>query len=105
MTDDGVAVPLPEDFTPPAGVADRPLTLGVRPEHLTPDPGSPLRAPVQVIEPLGNETLLYLKVGDAPVTVRVNGHPDAAVDRPLGLRLQAGRIHCFDAESGRALTA
>jgi len=102
----GASVPLPSDWTPRDGWFDRELTLGVRPEHLGVGGGSAsFAAPVQVVEPLGNETLLYFNVGDAPFTVRSQGNVQAAVDQEIAIDLPAAHIHLFDAASGEALTS
>jgi len=102
----GAALPMPADWQPGDGLFDRDLTLGVRPEHLTVGgAAASFAAPVQVIEPLGNETLLYFTIGDEPFTVRGPGNVQAAVDQDLELSFAADRIHLFDAASGEALSA
>ena len=98
------ALPLPAAWTPRDAWLDRDVVLGVRPEHLEVGPGEgAFGATVQVIEPLGNETLLYFQVGGAPVTVRAPGGVDTAVDRTLELRLPAEHLHLFELEGGAAL--
>ncbi len=113
VRDDGVALVtaagtrlgLP-GFTPPASALDRPVTLGVRPEHLAPADGDAgFTLPVQVVEPLGNETLLYFRVDDTDLVVRVPGAAVLAVETPVGLRAQPDHLHLFDPDSGRSLTA
>ena len=87
---------------------DRPLVLGIRPEHVAlraPGAADAFAAPVQVIEPLGNETLLYFTVAGRLFVVRGPGDADAAVDRPVGLALAAEHVHLFDPASGQALLA
>jgi multiple sugar transport system ATP-binding protein len=101
----GTVLPLPADWQPRDGWLDRDLILGVRPEHLALGGGAAFSAPVQVIEPLGNETLLYFTVGGAPFTVRSQGNVQATVDQDLEIALPADHIHLFDAESGAALTS
>lgn len=87
---------------------DRPLVLGIRPEHVAlraPGAADTFAAPVQVIEPLGNETLLYFTVAGRLFVVRGPGDAEAAVDRPVGLALAAEHVHLFDPASGQALLA
>ncbi|MBU0742534.1 sn-glycerol-3-phosphate ABC transporter ATP-binding protein UgpC [bacterium] len=102
----GAALPMPPGWEPRDPWLDRELTLGVRPEHLgVGGGGASFTAPVQVIEPLGNETLLYFTIGGEPFTVRSQGNVQAAVDQDVGLSLPAAHIYLFDAESGQALTS
>ena len=100
---DGTAVPLPADWTPPAAALDAEIVVGVRPEHVDVGVEGGLAVPVQVVEPLGNETLLYFEVGGEPVTVRAPGNVQAAVDEAVRLSPRAGHLHVFDA-AGAALS-
>jgi multiple sugar transport system ATP-binding protein len=100
---DGAALPLPAGWEPPAAALGRDVVLGVRPEHLDLVAGGGFAAPVQVIEPLGNETLLYTEIGGAAVTVRGPGRVDAVVGGAVNLLPRAGHLHLFDAGSGVAL--
>ena len=82
-----------------------PVTLGIRPERLGPaaDSGNRLPARVGLIEPLGDQSLVYLDWGqaDEPVVAQV---PSACAPEPgaiLELRLAAGDCHLFD-EQGLA---
>ncbi|MEO3781921.1 ABC transporter ATP-binding protein [Actinocorallia sp. B10E7] len=88
-----------------AGVPERPVTLGVRPEHLvtTPLERAGLRGVVTAVENLGGEEVAHCLVGAARVGLRG--------PRPLGLRpgdrvgLTAApeHLHLFDPDSGRRL--
>ncbi len=100
----GDVLPLPEGWEPPAEAMDREVALGVRPEHVD-LAESGFAATVQVLEPLGNETLLYTSIGGAPVTVRVPGAVEAAVDETVHLAPRADRLHVFDPASGAAITS
>jgi multiple sugar transport system ATP-binding protein len=99
-------IALPAAFQPPAGLLGHPLVLGIRPEHVRVGAeGSDvsMRAAVQVIEPLGNETLLYFSVAEQPLTVRAPGQVAAAVDQQMDLVLDAAHIHLFARDDGRNL--
>jgi multiple sugar transport system ATP-binding protein len=88
---------------PLPGVPARgPVTLGFRPEHVElAAPGSGLAGEIYVVEPLGNETLVTVRVDGALVNVRA----DAEFARPVGercaLRPAPRQVHVFDRESGR----
>ena len=80
--------------------------LGVRPEHLEPcAPGdASLTIDVDVIEPLGADTLAYGSAGEARAVVRL---PAATAIPPgkLPLRFAKEHAHWFDAATGRRLEA
>lgn len=92
-------VRLPDAYRPRAAVVDTQVVLGVRPEHVVladADRPAGLRSTVQVVESLGNETLLYFQTADQPLVVRCPGHPGAVVDQVLDLALLPEHIHLFD---------
>jgi sn-glycerol 3-phosphate transport system ATP-binding protein len=94
----GLLVPFADGRRP--GPDGRPLTIGVRPEHLA--VGTGLGMMIDLIEPLGSETLVHghLASGDdQPLTVKLTGSPPA-VDR-LSVVLQPEHVHVFDQPSGR----
>ncbi len=102
---DPTPLPLPESYAPPAAALDRDLLLGVRPEHVRAgEPGRPgpdaFATPVQVIESLGNETLLYFDVAGGTFVVRTPGSAAAAVGQPVPLTLVPEHIHLFAPDAG-----
>ncbi|HJV96772.1 MAG TPA: sn-glycerol-3-phosphate ABC transporter ATP-binding protein UgpC [Albitalea sp.] len=97
---DGAAFPLPEDIHPSAGQA---ITLGVRPEHLAVAADSPVRLKVDIVEPTGDETHLYGKVGDELVCVRVHERMAITLGQFVPLAWPLARLHVFDTASGQRL--
>jgi sn-glycerol 3-phosphate transport system ATP-binding protein len=79
------------------------LTLGIRPEHVLLDPqGLPLT--VDLIEPLGSETLLHGRLSDGtPLVVKVAGTVPPL--ETFAVTLPAAALHVFDSETGHRLTA
>src|SRR5215469_11365901 len=79
------------------------VTLGVRPEHLSPGKTGDLMGEVAVAERLGGETYLYLRIPDQPLVVvqAPGGDPTRVRDR-VALHIDPETCHLFDAE-GRAL--
>jgi|YNPMSStandDraft_1061717.scaffolds.fasta_scaffold01792_9 sn-glycerol 3-phosphate transport system ATP-binding protein len=78
-----------------------PLTIGIRPEHLVVASDGPFALRVDLVEPLGAESLVHglLPSGEA-LTVRLSGSsplPGAI----LPLSAPPLNIHVFEAESGR----
>jgi sn-glycerol 3-phosphate transport system ATP-binding protein len=84
------------------GAEGRALTIGIRPEHLSlTQDGLPLR--VDLIEPLGSESLVHGRVGETPMVVKLIGR--APSDDTLRISLQAAHMHVFDRSSGRRIEA
>jgi len=78
------------------------VELGVRPEDLQLcDPGQDgsVGGEVYVVEPLGNETLVEVRIGDSVLTVRAERGWDAPIGSPVGVRLDP-RTACFFDRSG-----
>ncbi|WP_455554918.1 sn-glycerol-3-phosphate import ATP-binding protein UgpC [Comamonas sp.] len=78
------------------------LILGIRPEHidLVETGGVPFR--VETVELLGAERLLYGKVGDEDVTVRVEeGKPFPKPGETAQIWARQDRLHWFNAETGK----
>jgi sn-glycerol 3-phosphate transport system ATP-binding protein len=79
--------------------------LGVRPEHLdVGDGGWEMRT--ETAELLGAERLIYGRVGDEQVIVRVEeNHAVPAAGQVIRVRPRPDRLHWFDASSGTRLAA
>ncbi len=99
---DGYTVRLPAGMTARlAAWPGRAVKLGVRPEIFSLDPaaGEALSALVDVVEPLGAETIVSLRVGSGSVVARLDGHVKLVPEQPATLYLDAERLHVFDAAS------
>jgi multiple sugar transport system ATP-binding protein len=84
------------------------LTLGIRPEDLriaggAAPPGLTFDAVVEVVERLGSETLLDLRVGRDSMVAAVEPAAQARSRDRLTLAMDPGRIHFFDAETEAAI--
>jgi len=98
---DGVSVPLPPHLSSRGGICK----LGVRPENLrlAPEPGDiSVAAQVSLLEPLGSETLVTLKLGAAEVIARLAASFREAPGTPVRLNLNPAHLHLFDPASGVA---
>jgi len=78
------------------------VRYGIRPEHLIVGDG-PIESEVVVVEPMGAETELVLKVGDANLVVTTHGRSEAKPGDKLKLAPQAQNAHLFDAATGLRL--
>jgi multiple sugar transport system ATP-binding protein len=88
----------------------KPVVLGIRPEHIAcaPPPGdaspeSALQAVVELIQPMGAETYLYLTGHTRPIVARVPPNHPALPNQPLVLTVDLPHSHFFDPSSGAAL--
>jgi len=82
------------------------VTLGIRPEHVhvaTAEQGEGLEATVHVTELMGNETLVFLRLGDEKIMARAAADFRAEIETPVRARLDMDKADFFDAESGEAL--
>jgi multiple sugar transport system ATP-binding protein len=103
---DGLTLDLPAAAAIRVGPArGRSLDVGVRPEHVrTPPSGAgTLDAEVDVLEPLGSETLVHWKTRLGPLVSRVEGDRVPALGDRAALQLDWDAAHFFDAESQRSL--
>ena len=90
-----------------AAHAGRELEFGLRPEHITEQRERPdsvdIKVPVEVVEPMGMETLLHVLVAGAEATARID---PAATPKPgemATLSLGMGHMHLLDPDSGKVL--
>jgi sn-glycerol 3-phosphate transport system ATP-binding protein len=85
----------------PARLNGREVVLGVRPEHLEPcgESDAAFVAAVDLVEPLGADTLAHGTVEGTRIVVRLTGAPRVSEGR-LPLRFDPARRHYFEAGSG-----
>jgi multiple sugar transport system ATP-binding protein len=108
---DGTSLPVPESRRPVARAASgRLIELGLRPEHVRPgearDTGDvAIDAKVEVIEPLGSETLTWLAVGGRSMTGRFPPEQRVKPGEQVRVTLALSRMHLFDVETGAAIAA
>ena len=110
--EDAFRTPIPTAYAAPlAAYAGGPVTLGLRPEDLyvagsasAPAATAASRWAVDVVEPMGNEVVLYASAGPHRVVARVAPQEVPAVGGGLDLVCDLAKLHFFDAETERALT-
>ncbi|MCM3088585.1 sn-glycerol-3-phosphate ABC transporter ATP-binding protein UgpC [Bhargavaea ginsengi] len=113
VTADGIRLPLPETkarIMKAAGYGEGPVTMGIRPEHVTLEPpaagGQSLAAvdsEVIVSELTGAETLLYSKLGSQELIARIDSGLDLRTGETVRLTYDMELAHFFDAQSGDRL--
>jgi multiple sugar transport system ATP-binding protein len=89
---------------------DKPVVLGVRPEAIhdsltvaAPDPGRTAEVKVEVSEPMGSETLLYLDTGATSFIARVNPTDRFDAGQKVQVTFDLAHAHIFDAATQLAL--
>jgi ABC-type sugar transport system ATPase subunit len=88
------------------GLPDGPATLGVRAEDIgIEEAGAAGTVPavMDVVEQLGWESLLHLRVGRRTLIARCPADRAPGVGSPVGLRLWPGRFYLFAGDDGRRL--
>ena len=92
-----------------AALGDRPATFGIRPEHIAVErsPGAPGAVPavVEVVEPLGAETVVEVTAAGETLVVRVPGELGVGMGAAVGLRIDPDRLLAFDHATGARIRA
>jgi multiple sugar transport system ATP-binding protein len=87
-----------------------PAILGIRPESLVVDEeggaataAGTVEAGVDLVEPLGSETLLHLRLGEDELVAKVGAGVVVEAGQRVRLRLTGAGVHLFDAQSEEAV--
>jgi len=82
------------------------LTLGIRPEDIRPateDDTATATVTVNVVEPLGESTLVYFDLGGQECTASVSGNLSTRPGEQISIVFPEDRIHLFDSVTGSAV--
>ncbi len=85
------------------------VILGVRPEIVeekTSEPASdraPFKAKVEVVEPMGNETIVYVTTGKSPLVARLITRREIKPDSEVELLIDMKRVHFFDPSNEKTI--
>ena len=85
--------------------------LGIRPESVedvaagsqAPE-GSTFSAMVNVVEPLGDEMIVYISTGKNDVICKVDSHHQIKVGQQLEFAVDLDKVHIFEADSGKNIS-
>jgi multiple sugar transport system ATP-binding protein len=93
-----------------SGAAGKKMTLGIRPEDIHDAAFAPsdcavmrLSAGVEVVEPLGAQTILNLTAGVANFVATVDPRTSAAVGGKIDVLFNCDKIHFFDSATGEVV--
>lgn len=102
-----ISVKNKEQLTALQNHVDEQLTLGVRPEDITTDsdyikknPDLTVEATVDVVEPLGSETFLYLDFCSAKLIARVPPDVSYEQNQKIKLGINSKKLHIFNTSTG-----
>jgi multiple sugar transport system ATP-binding protein len=86
------------------GTAGQAVKYGIRPEHIgLAGEGGGIAAEVVVVEPMGSQTELVVRVADVSLTVVTHGRANLRPGDRLSLCPEAGRAHVFDPATRRRI--
>ncbi len=97
----GLTFPLQGHLESLAGkYVDKDIVFGIRPEHLsdTIKEGSsaPIASTVEIAEPMGSESLVYLKAGSGNLIARIHGEHLYHLGEPVTVQLNMDKVNLFD---------
>ena len=81
----------------------QPVTVGIRPDDLSPGETPLLTGRITVQEPLGAETLIYVDVAGTEIVAKASGRTPPPVGSEVALAASPETVHVFDGASGEAI--
>jgi multiple sugar transport system ATP-binding protein len=105
----GPPLAVPEHLAPRyARHVDRSVIFGIRPEHLTNTWTEenrdgrglvPMELPVEIVEPLGADTLVFSRLGKTEILSRLSSTARLPVGGKMRIHADMNRMHLFDPET------
>ena len=98
--------PFAEELKPYVG---KEVWLGIRPEDIklrseaTPGEHTVIRGIVDVVEPLGAETEIHVRLEDVKITARIQGYEPLKPEQTVELEVDTAMLHAFDVETEKAI--
>ena len=94
-------LPLDPDRVPLKGDSD--VVLGVRPEDISIDPASDLKAEILIVEPLGRDDLLQCRIGGQDISLLADPKERHVSGQTIGLRMDNTSFQYFDPKTDESL--
>jgi len=85
------------------------IWLGIRPEDLklrteeTPGEHTVIHGVVDVVEPLGAETEVHVRLEDVKLTARIEGYLPLKPEDEIDLEVDLGKLHAFDKDTEKSI--
>ncbi|HET9451264.1 MAG TPA: sn-glycerol-3-phosphate ABC transporter ATP-binding protein UgpC [Aggregicoccus sp.] len=106
----GFRLPVPASLAHlTAGKAGQRIVVGLRPEHLLEEgrqvrgESAPLTVTVEMIEPLGDQVIAHVKLGDDLLSFKLEAHRLPEIGTQLPARVELDALHLFDAVTEQRL--
>jgi multiple sugar transport system ATP-binding protein len=84
-------------------VVGKPIVFGIRPEHLTEESKNGSTAPVSstidIAEPMGSESLVYMRAGTGNLIARIHGEALYHMGQPITVYVNLDKVALFDVET------
>jgi len=104
---EGFELNLPNSFKSKLNLyIDRKIKMGIRPEHLkitSTVNSSCVKAKVEVVELMGNESYIYLQSGQVPFTVRTDEFSDLKIHSNVFVSFPNEKLYFFDLNTGKII--
>jgi len=95
-------LPLPAKFRVSEGQR---VLAGIRPEHLHHAANGPITANVDVVEPIGHETIVYASTGGERIVAIFEPSLTPRAGETIGMSIDAEAMHLFDAGTEKNILA
>src|ERR1700731_1677151 len=86
---------------------DKEIVFGIRPENITNEPkegsSTPVNMTVEIAEPMGSESLVYLKSGTGYVIARIHGEHLFHTNEQVTVQLNLDKVALFDPETEQVI--
>jgi multiple sugar transport system ATP-binding protein len=80
---------------------DKDVVFGIRPEHLSNEikdgAAAPISSTVEIAEPMGSESLVYLRAGSGNLIARIHGEHLFHLGEQVTVQLNMDKVNLFDA--------
>jgi multiple sugar transport system ATP-binding protein len=98
-----ISIPIRDALEPLAAkYLDKTIVLGVRPEHVSEENKSgtvPLASTIDIAEPMGSESLVYMKAGNGTFIAKIHGENLFHQGQQLTVYVNLEKVLLFDAET------
>jgi multiple sugar transport system ATP-binding protein len=86
---------------------DKNIVFGIRPENISESPQAgpsiPITSMVDIAEPMGSESIVYLKTGSGYLIARIQGEHLYELGQKLTVHLSADKVTLFDPETQKVI--
>jgi multiple sugar transport system ATP-binding protein len=105
---DNLTFPLKGPLQAPASkYVDREIVFGIRPENISNEPkegsSTPVSMTVEIAEPMGSESLVYLKSGGGYLIARIHGEHLFQLNEQVTVQLNLDKVALFDPETEQVI--